>query len=85
MQYEIKYDWTGRSRHITTTKKWAIRVGISLCVIALCVVVIWSMNADWAVTVDALDNMAGALQDGSRIQDAFSGFCLDILKGAKIG
>ena len=85
MQYEIKYDRAGRSRHITTTKRWALRIGISLCLIALCTVTLWSMNADWSVTVDALEDMAGALQEGNRIQEAFSEFCLDILKGAEIG
>ena len=85
MHYQIKYDWTGSSRHISPMKKWLIRIGLSICVTGLCAVILWSMNADWEVTLDALESMADSLQQGSGIQDAFAGFCMDILEGAEIG
>ena len=85
MHYQIKYNWTGSSRHISPTKKWLFRIGLTLCATAICAVVLWSMNADWTVTVDALEHMADALQQGSGIKDAFSTFCVDVLKGAEIG
>lgn len=85
MHYQIKYGCTGDSRRISCIKKWTSRVGVGLCILALCVVFLWSLNGDWAVTVAAMEDMAGAIAQGSGIKDAFGAFCLDILKGAELG
>lgn len=85
MHYQIKYDCTGDSKHITATRKWMIRIVLSLVVLLLCSVVLWSFGGDWAVTVDALESMAGAVQAGADLKEAFSSFCLDILYGAELG
>lgn len=85
MNYEIKYDCAGDSRHITETKKWLLRVVLVLFAIVFCAVFLWSFNGNWSVTVDAMEDMAEAIRQGSDIADAFSSFCLDILWGADVG
>ncbi len=85
MNYQIKYDWTGHSQHISGREKWAKQIGLAVMMLLLGIAILWSMNADWAVTVDAMEDMATALQQGHNIKEAFSTFCLDILMGAEFG
>ena len=85
MHYQIKYDCTGDSRHITATRKWSMRIAVSLVVLLLCSVVLWTFGGDRAVTIDALESMAQTVREGTDIKEAFSSFCLDILYGAELG
>ena len=82
MAYEIAYDLSGQMRRIPQWKRQLRRFVGAITVIGVIVALIWVAGADWPVTVAALDAMAENLVQGSGLQEAFSGFCLDILQGA---
>ena len=85
MNYQIKYDEIGQSRRISAARAWMRYIAIAVIAAAFCWVILWSTGMDWGVTVDALEQMAIDLGEGEALQEAFSGFCLEILKGAQIG
>ncbi len=85
MGYEIRYDLSGKMRKISAGQRRMKYIGGIFLTLAVLTTVIWSLGADWAVTVDAFEEMARDLGQGSGIQQAFSGFCLDILQGASRG
>ena len=85
MNYEIKYELTGKAKRISMRKKWLQYIGCGAIFVVLCMTVIWSAGGDWAVTVNALESMSVNLQQGSGLLDAFSSFCLDVLRGTVSG
>lgn len=85
MNYQIMYEPSGGVKRIATVQKWQKIVGFGILIVAICAVALWSLGGDWSVTVNALEDMAENLQQGSALQEAFSSFCLDILKGADCG
>lgn len=85
MGYLIQYGLSGEKRRISASRKW-IQNGLKvLAVIGVAFIAVWSLRADWGVIVTALESMAGQLQEGGGVQEAFSSFCLEILEGAQIG
>ena len=85
MNYQIKYDCKGDSTRIYGTRKWLKRICVGLVCGVLILICVWSFRADWSVTLNAMESMAGAIGQGSGMQDAFGEFCLDILQGADCG
>lgn len=85
MSYQIKYGQTGQAKRISTAKIFAKYITFALLGVAFCWAALWSTGMDWGVTVDALEQMAIELGDGENLKEAFSGFCLEILKGAECG
>lgn len=85
MGYQIKYDASAGSKRITNRKIWLKYGAIGLLTVVMIGAAVWSLGADWAVTVSALEGMAVDLEQGSGLKEAFSAFCLEVLKGAEIG
>ena len=82
MAYQITYDLSG---HMIKIPRWKRRLKVFTGVvfmIAVIAVLFWTARGDWTVAWRALDTMAENLGQGSSLQQAFSGFCLDILQGA---
>ena len=85
VNYQIMYEPSGGAKRLVTAQKWLKIVGFGILIMVICAVALWSLGGDWTVTVNALENMAESLQQGNALQEAFSSFCLDILKGANCG
>ena len=85
MHYQISYDQTGCAQRISAAKVWIKYITIGVIATAFFWSVLWSTGMDWGATLDALEQMAVNLGDGENMKDAFSEFCLDILKGAQCG
>lgn len=85
MHYQIKYGQTGQARSVSSSKIWIQYIAITLLSVGFLCALLWSAGMDLGVTVDALEQMAIDLGAGSDLKEAFSGFCLEILKGAECG
>lgn len=85
MAYEIAYDLSGQMKKIPQWKKRLQYLGCTVLVIGVIVMMLWIGGGDWAVTVSALDGLVADLGQGSGLQEAFAGFCLDILQGVQNG
>lgn len=85
MSYQILYGFAGDAKRVGLWKKWMKYVEIFAIVVLCLISVFWISGADWAVTVDAMEEMAETLSQGEDFADAFSGFCIDILQGAELG
>ena len=85
MHYQIKYGQTGEAKRVSTAKVWTKYIVFALLAVGFCWAILWSTGMDRGVTVDALEQMAIDLGEGENLKEAFSGFCLEILKGAECG
>lgn len=85
MNYQIKYELTGEAKRVTAIKPWGKYTCLALLVVALCLAIVWSFGGDWAITVGALESMVEDLVQGSDLKEAFSAFCLEVLRGAECG
>lgn len=85
MEYQIRYERNGEAKYTTVLDKRRRCLMWALTGIIILSAAIWSMGADWAVTRDALEGMAENLVQGNELKEAFSEFCLDILRGAEGG
>ena len=82
MAYQIEYGANG-ARTIYTKSRIPIRkIGITMAILVLGAIILWSSGCDWSVTAAALETMAEEVGQGSGIADAFSTFCIEILQGA---
>lgn len=84
MAYKIEYGIKGTAKYVSSARRHSGRISKCLLILGLIAVLIWSVGGDWAVTVGAFEEMAGQLQQGSDITEAFSAFCLEILQGAQL-
>ena len=82
MAYQIVYDLSGQMRRISHRKRRLMASARIVFLIGVIAMILWTAGGDWTVTLTALDTMAENLGQGSSLQQAFSGFCLDILQGA---
>lgn len=82
MRYEIKYEWMGKARHISSGRLWLKYMGFLCMGLCACAFLLWTVGGDWSVTVNALEGMAADLQNGINVNEAFSSFCIEVLEGA---
>lgn len=85
MAYQITYDLSGYMKRISQWKRRLAYFSGMLLVIAVIIALLWTAGGDWSVTVSALEGMAEDLGQGSGLREAFSEFCLDVLRGAECG
>ena len=85
MAYQIEYGRAGTAKYVSLLRRKYRKITAVLLISALLLALIWSTGCDWRVTVAAMDEMAEHLSQGSDIQEAFSAFCIEILKGAEPG
>lgn len=85
MGYKIVYDLAGNAKEISGWRKPLRYLFSALLVFGVVLLFFWIWGGDFTVTVTALDAMAESLGQGSSLQEAFSGFCIDILIGAECG
>ena len=84
MGYEIRYGSPGEMRRIAKYKIHLKKV-LSLFVLATALLLLYhAFDKEICVAVNALEGLAGKVQEGSGIKEAFSEFCLDILEGANV-
>ena len=81
MYYRIQYNSAGCSKRTGLKQKWLARIGLGMLGVCVFAGILWSSNANWAVTVGAMEEMAGTLEQGGNFADAISTFCLEILEG----
>ena len=85
MAYEIKYTALGSAKTVTPARHCLNYLGVFLLIALLIVGIFWSSGADWGVTVNALEEMAGQLKQGSGIENAVTVFCQEVLRGSVAG
>ena len=85
MAYQIEYNHTGSAKYLSKFRCDIKKITVCLMFVGLLLVFIWSLGADWPVTVDALEQLAVNVAQGNSIKEAFSSFCTDILTGAEMG
>lgn len=85
MAYEIKYTALGSAKTVTTVRRYLNYLGIFLVIALLIVGIFWSSGAGWGATVNALEEMAGQLRQGSGIENAVTVFCQEVLRGSVSG
>ena len=85
MGYQILYGTTGDAKRIGLWRKGLKHAGFFAIAVLILISAYWIFGGDWAVTVNAMEEMAATISQGEDIADAFSSFCLDILQGAECG
>ena len=85
MGYEIHYGPAGEMRKIARYRKHLKKTLVLFILVAVLLLLYHAFDEEIYVMVAALEGMAGNVQEGSGIKEAFSEFCLDILEGANIG
>ena len=82
MEYQIQYNLNGKSKSTKPVAKWLKYGAYGLMFLCICELLIWTAGVDLRAVWTAAEIMADALKQGSGVKDAFSEFCLDILRGA---
>lgn len=82
MKYKISYDQFGASKRITRTGMILKMGGYLVAVCAIFGLMLWSVGVDLHTTGEALEELAIDLSSGDGVEEAFSNFCLEILRGA---
>ena len=81
MEYQIQYDRQGKSRRRRPAGKWQKNCVHIVLLVGAAAILLWSADVNVREIISAADMMADALKQGSGVKDAFSEFCLDILRG----
>ena len=84
MGYEIHYGPAGEMRRIAKYKVHLKKTLALIAFVAVLLLLYHAFDEEIHLAVNALEGMAGKVQEGSGIKEAFSEFCLEVLEGANI-